>query len=249
MKLKLSGALLVAALMQAPHASAVAVTASYFGIVDATQSIDGVTESAPDFDVAGLFGGGNLEGDFITATFAYNTSLGSETSTKTSDELLGGLSFSLPSPITSATFLIQTPGAPTNYTYSYTPDYEADVFVGSDDPDTGAMDLHAVAGSTNQDQSFVYIVPKSAPPSNLTSSFSAFGFGPGSYLEPGATNTGSFDNIVFDTLQLTVSAAPEPTGWALMIAGLALIGTALRLRRRRFGSNQGCPHDVMQVKP
>ena len=235
MKLTLSGGLFIAALMQAPQASAVAVTASYFGIVDATQTIDGVSESAPDYDVANLFGGGNLEGDFITATFAYNTSLGIETNTASSDELDGGLSFGASSPITSAVYQVQAPGSTATYTYSYTPDYEADVFVGSNDPDTGSADMHEVADSTSQDQSFAYLIPTSTPPSSLALSFSALGFGPGSYLDPGATNTGSLDNIVFDTLQLTVSAAPEPACWALMISGLAMIGAALRSGRRRAG--------------
>ena len=45
----------------------------------------------------------------------------------------------------------------------------------------------------------------------------------------GAGASGSYDG----TVAFTVSAAPEPSVWALMIAGVAMIGGMLRLGRRR----------------
>ena len=46
----------------------------------------------------------------------------------------------------------------------------------------------------------------------------------------GANNSG----LYLDNVQVT--AAPEPGVWALMIAGLAMMGGALRLRRRQTGA-------------
>ena len=43
------------------------------------------------------------------------------------------------------------------------------------------------------------------------------------------------ESLPFETSNLAVSAAPEPGLWALMIAGLAMMGGALRLRRRQTG--------------
>ena len=47
---------------------------------------------------------------------------------------------------------------------------------------------------------------------------------------PSATDSGAALDAV------TISAAPEPGVWALMIAGLAMMGGALRLRRRQAGA-------------
>jgi len=47
----------------------------------------------------------------------------------------------------------------------------------------------------------------------------------------GGTNANDYAaDIVFDRVYVTESAVPEPATWAMMIGGLALVGTALRRR-------------------
>ena len=62
----------------------------------------------------------------------------------------------------------------------------------------------------------------------------------------GFTPTGTTESLILSQASttaaspvldnLSVSAAPEPGVWALMIAGLAMMGGALRLRRRQVGA-------------
>ena len=49
-----------------------------------------------------------------------------------------------------------------------------------------------------------------------------------------STGGGANSGLYIDNVQVT--AAPEPGVWALMIAGLAMMGGALRLRRRQTGA-------------
>ncbi len=232
MKMKLALASLTAALMQVTHAFALPVTVTYSGVVAAIQDVNGIAEPAPDVDVANLFGGGNLEGDLISASFAYDTSLGVDLAQSGSDELVGGTSYFASSPITSTTFSILAPGATSAYSYSYVPNFAASVFTGANEPNTGVNGLSATAFSTSGDTSLVYIGTKTPAPTNLASAFSAPGYGPGSYFLPAVTKTGAQDSIVFDALEVMVSPAPEPSDWTLMILGIGLVGGVLRGCRR-----------------
>ena len=232
MKLKFATACFLAALAQAPHALATTATVTYFGVVDNTQTFyyndETITEPAPDYDVAKLFGGGNLEGDFVTASFTYNTSLGIETSTPgVSDELNGGSSYQIASPLISATFSVEKPTTLDVYTYTFKPNYYSDVY-------TSASYIDTEGYSKSGDAIDAYIQPASAGPTSLTQSYVGDGYGPQSFFDPVRTKTGEQDVIPFDTLQVTVvSAAPEPSTWALLIAGIGAVGLGLRYRRRR----------------
>ena len=234
----LGAALLIAAVTQAPSAIAGSATVSYFGVVNNTQSVLGQMESAPDTDLANLFGGGNLEGDFLTATFVYSTSLGSQTTDgQTYDERDGGLGYPAASPLLSATLSIDNALTGGVYSYTFSPNYYADIY-------TSAGFLDEIGYSTAGDQTYTYIQPTAAAPTTLTSSFSGLGYGPASYFNPGATNTGSLDTIVFDTLEVTVSAVPEPSTWALMIAGLGGLGLVLRRQKSRREDGLGLCHSA-----
>jgi hypothetical protein len=48
-----------------------------------------------------------------------------------------------------------------------------------------------------------------------------------------STNTGSVDGLLDN---ISVSGAPEPSTWALMLAGVAALGTGLRMRRKGVGA-------------
>jgi hypothetical protein len=245
MKLKIATACLFATLAQAPHARATEGTVTYFGVVNNTQTLYGRTDTAPDYDVADLFGGGNLDGDFIVATFTYNSAFGFEESDPgVSEELLGGRSFTSGSPLISASFSIETPSTSANtsviYNYTFTPDYSSSAYAGG----TG---LEETGQSIAGDGFDTYIWPDAAGPTSLAQSFNSTGYGPGSDFLPGGTNTGQLDAIVFDTLDVTVtatptvSAAPEPGAWTLMVFGLGAVGMGLRYSRARRSSSAGLP--------
>jgi len=232
MKLKLATACLLAALMQAPHALASTGTVTYFGVVDNTQTLyyanETVTEPAPDYDVADLFGGGNLEGDFVTATFTYSSGYGLESYVPGEyDELDGGSSYLTTDPLLSVTFSVQQPGTYNTYSYTFTPDFYGDVY-------TSKTYIDDEGTSTAGDSIDAYITYLSDGPTNLAQSYYADGYGSDSSFLPGATNTGQLDAIPFDVTEVSVVAsAPEPSTWALMIAGLGAAGLGLRYRRSR----------------
>ena len=170
-----------------------------------------------------IFGGHAALGDPISAAFYYSTSVpGTRTTTPgTSDEVSGSLNFGTDPVISKAIF---TSGA---YTFSYTPDYYTDVY-------TSSGFLNAYAYDTLGSSSQTYIVPDAAAPTSLETPFASSGVGDGggpateySFVSDGNTT------IDFDATRIVVSAAPEPSVWALMFAGVGLIG--LLLRRRRQG--------------
>lgn len=217
----------VALLVSAPHASALPVTVTYQGVIDATQIVHGQTVAAPDYDVQDLFGGGNLEGDPFTAVINYNTSRGMGATTSDSAELSGGAAFynqvtgvGYRSPILSESFTIN------GYTYGFSPDYYGDIFT-----EAGAG-IEQEAFSTAGDSAILYFNSLSAPP-RLRYSFSddsesSYGAG---YLLP-AVASGQGDNLQFFISSADVSAAPEPSTWALLMSGVGLCGLALRRRLR-----------------
>jgi hypothetical protein len=239
MKLKLATACLLAALVQAPHALATTGTITYTGIVSntATYTYDGVTtvQTAPDYDVADLFGGGNLDGDFVFATFTYSSANAIEQyDNGVYDELDGGSSYPTGSPLISATFTVEQPTTLDLYSYTFTPDYYSDAYTSAsyiDDIAYSAADNNFEGGN----DIYAYIIPGfDDGPTNLAQSYEGGGSGVGSYFLPSSTNTGELDSIVFNTIGVSVvAAAPEPSTWALMIAGLGAAGLGLRYRRSR----------------
>jgi hypothetical protein len=236
MKSKLATACLLATLAQAPHALAQAVgTVTYFGVINNTQDINGYYEPGNDVDYADLFGGGNLEGDFVSVTFTYNTALGDTSTTPGVEaEAYGGslISPTSISPITSISFSVQQVITNNIYTYTFTPDYSGTLV-------TGPGEIEDIAQSTVGDNITTYIESGFSyldAPADLSQSYASYGFGPGSYFITGGSNTGTPDTIVFDTSSVIVSAvstAPEPSAWALMIAGIGAAGLGLRSRRSR----------------
>ena len=215
----------------APHALASTGIVTYQGIVNNTQVVGNAYEPLPDVDGADLFGGGNLEGDQITASFSYSTALGPRSGFgDTYDQLVGGISFGTSSPITSATFTIENDNQ--NYSYTYTPNYYALAYTQSSAAGQGFVE--DTAYSENQDQALVAILASDAPASLFKSFSSAIAVTSGSYFDPGATNVANvYDSIDFDTIDVTVSAVPEASTWALMIVGVGLTGIMLRRRLRR----------------
>ncbi|MHB8286412.1 MAG: PEP-CTERM sorting domain-containing protein [Caulobacteraceae bacterium] len=221
---------LAAALAGAAGASAAAaadVSVTYQGVIDAT---DAIGLPMPDADTADLFGGGNLEGDNITAVFNYDTNLGMEaTDGATYDQLSGGSAFydqttntSYASPITSEVFTIN------GYSYTFTPDYYATVYTQS-----GAYGgINQIGDSIDGTESYVYLPTSDAPASLGTSYSNSSSFGSG-YLLTALNADNLYDNIVFTTTSVVVSAAPEPSVWLLMLAGVGLIGGLLRRGKRQ----------------
>ena len=169
-----------------------------------------------------IFGGHAALGDPISAAFYYSTSVPDTRTTMLgiSDEVSGSLDFGTDPVISRAVF---TSGA---YTFSFTPDFYTDLFTSSGFNDAYAYDT---AGNVSQ----TYIVPDIAAPTNLETLFTSSGVGDGggsmtqySFVSDGNTT------IDFDATKIVVSAAPEPRAWALMIAGVGLVGLMLRRRRQ-----------------
>ena len=233
----------ISALCLGAQAHAANVTVTYTGVVNATQiAVNGAIEPTIDIDAADLFGGGNLEGYDFTAVVTYNTALGLETTDgQTFDERDGGASFYdysagiyPASPITGETFTIN------NDSYAFTPDYYADVTTQVALPATSSSPassgfIQQTAVDTAGDNAILNYVTDAAPASLSRSFSSDTGAGGGYLLTPFVTVGGNTvsDAISLDTVTVTVSATPEPASWALMIAGVALTGVALRYGRSR----------------
>ena len=242
----------IAAFAVAPHASAAPFSVTYQGVV-AAFDVNYNVINAPVLDVEDLFGGGDLSGDAVTATYTYDTSLGIASSTVYNNgatppidfpgpdnELDGGVAFGASSPIVAATFTIN------GHSFSYAPDYYADVSTGYgvfDFTDQGndvfgsADTADSLDGSDSQ-VVFSTAAAGNAPSTNLLGKYSSAGFGLG-YLDTPFDTLQNSDSLGF--VLGSVSAAPEPSTWALMISGLGLAGFALR---RRAGLK---PVDVQAV--
>jgi hypothetical protein len=217
----------VATIGFAAHASAAVYTVTYTGTVVPADS------NATDTDVEDLFGGGNLTGDAFTAVYTYNTSLGTETATSTTDQLVGGLDYGVTAPITSVTFTINGDA------YTYTPDYDSIAYASNTSATKTTGDyVEEQAYSTAGDVSLMKLASLSAP-KTLSTAFTGTGSTTANYLDTAFVN-GQDDVIGFTATSATVaavavSAAPEPSTWMLMIAGVGMIGLALRRRRTSWG--------------
>ena len=193
--------------------------------------------SGRDLDVAGLFGGGDLEGLAVQAAYSFDSSLGVEsTDGSTFDQIVGGPEYGV-SAISSVAYTIA------GHTYQFVPDQFQSLLtqalVPAGDNKTPGFLIFA-ANSFAFDQSFVQIETASAP-SSLSTAFQGTADDKTvgtlyTYFLPGQTLTGQYDAITFDVTSVSsaaVSAAPEPGTWWLLIGGTAAMGLTLRARRRR----------------
>ncbi len=189
-------------------------------------------------DVLGLFGGGVQAGDALSVTYRYDTSLGGVRSGLPGvyDEIDTDFPFT-PAAITQATIRID------GYSYTYTPDYQASVSIGAANFDwtDGAYDIDGASASgqslAGDNSATVFQIGPGQPlPTDLTipTQFTGFGLG---YFDTAFTGPDNLsDNFIFEASSVAVSAAPEPAVWSLMILAVGVLGTALRLRRRRSGT-------------
>lgn len=206
------------------------LTAAYAAGYEVTY--DAVVTAGKDVD--NLFGlkGEKLIGDPLEAIFDYLIPAG-HTPGDGSDEITGGKDFSSRAVITSATFTID------GSSYSYKPRYYDDVY-------TSPSFLNVYAYN-QKNFAEVYIIPAMAGPVDLTVPFSSDGEGDSG----GRTTQYSYfahgrELIDFDTFHVSVtgppdsvSAAPEPSVWLLMIAGVGLMGLLFRGRRSSIGLGRG----------
>ena len=213
----------VAALGLAGTASANTTTVTYQGVITSGSDIEGYFGAA----------GADLTNDAVVASYTYDTSLGIEATDGASyDELDGGLDFGVTSPILAATLEIN------GKSYSYTPDYYADVSTGygTFDWTTGAYDVTGVSDTAYAllgGSSSVAMQTDALPPlTSLSTPFSSTGFGLG-YFDSNFADDGSSDTFSFQTSSVNVSAAPEPATWVLMFGGLGMIGGMLRIAKTR----------------
>ena len=218
-----------AVLAFAPVAQANSVSVTYQGVVDATQTLpSGIVLPTPDFDVADLFGGGNLEGDSVTAVVDYDTSRGLFTGAPGFADLTGGAALydqvtgiGYRSPILSESFTIN------GYNYSFTPDYYADL-----ETQSGPKGYVQQIATDEAGASSILSYSTSAAPGRLDYSFSTqTGFGAGYLLTDFGPDNVS-DNVQLALTDVQVSAAPEPSSWALMLLGVGLCGATFRRRSR-----------------
>ncbi len=212
------------------HAFAADDIAFYQGVVTA------------GYDLTGLFGvaGASLAGDSYTEYFYIDTSKGINTVTSTSDMTLGGSSTGLSAPISAAitinghTEIISgaTYGiARTGYNSSTGRDEIYDAATSSSYTQSGI--------TTNSISSGIYstasnIIPNHYDGYNITVDnktvfdlASSFMFYTANYNGVASVNT-------YGALH-ALSAAPEPSTWLLMLAGVGGIGLAFRQAKKRHG--------------
>ena len=199
-----------------------------------------VSKTGNELDSQSLFGGGNLAGDSYTEVFTINTMAGSGVQPgSVGQDIYGGSSFSL-GPAVSATITINGHAVTLDGSYSD----QAQVFANpaaftSTTHGLVSDDVETVQGGTLYDIS-----------GSVQSLTTAVGFpstlGGAGYLQVnGTTITGLGDfqvqnsrgrNLEYLTLNPTAldpaPSAPEPSAWALLIAGVAAIGAMLRYTRR-----------------
>ncbi len=174
------------------------------------------------YDYTGVFGsaGADLTGDAFTADFYIDTSKGTEGySPGDYDEVQGGSYLGDSTPVSASLEISGVkyyfPGdykgfAATGLAYS-----GVDAFV-SDDDDS------SVAASSSGDGYPLTIGQSFSVSGNDGNGFTIINQASGELIVNNITSTG-----------VITSAAPEPSAWALLIAGIGVSGLALRLRLRR----------------
>lgn len=233
-KILLAGAIALGA----AGANAATVTAIYTGTV------------GQGYDVLNVFGfgeGSSLDGKAFSMTFVYDTEIGRQPTTLTSEEVFGGYQYTEVagyeiSPITYAEFRING--------FSVSVDIAAYGRITTFNDGTQSL-IHHFAGSVGQEEGYVYLTESSAtgainPDLNAAQDIDGSGIlSPITHVDanPSASNLnfdqGSFrhnggdayGSLKVDHLSITVSAVPLPS--ALPMFMVALLG--LGMLRRRAG--------------
>lgn len=155
-----------------------------------------------------------LDGDPFSATFVYDTSLGTSITTADSDTIEGG---SADSPILSATLTAE------GKTFAVTGFDDVSVGIG------GAFGIYAVtADNLSTDRSInVFLYPTGGVPDSLDTPFSGTdpSKGTGTFDVTAGGSAVAFGNLIPETVTVTLGI-PEPTTWAMMLIGFGALGYA-----------------------
>jgi hypothetical protein len=176
---------------------------------------------ASGVDTFGDFGvsGANLTGDAYKETFTFNDSLGTLTKTSTGEKISGGSSLTATLTIDGKSYTIV--GNKTSYVENSGSNYE-DLASGKVAGGTATLE-----GDLNDSRLGL--------PTYFGEHYAPIEVGQNGVTAPASYNF--FQEIIggcSETLKLVpTSAAPEPTTWALMFGGVALIGASLRVAKRR----------------
>ena len=227
----------------AQPASATVMVATYTGTVMTGQ------------DLTGEFGSQvNLSGLSYVATFRYDTALGSTgfSSPPTFDERAGGSSYWLSgfaSPILEGTLTLEgvtrgfsfdslgdvsmasgttTVPAPDTYSYFFAGGNGTEVAPGGQVQSGLSMSIYTPFGATSVSDPFSASLGSSLAPYSI-GGFSIIDqpdLGGPTYLHNASAT------LAPETVSIAVASVPEPGTWALMLAGFAGLGIALRTQRR-----------------
>lgn len=222
MKALLAAAVLAICALPASQAAAVDYTLTYSGVLSAGE------------DALGLFGPAVQPGDPMSLAFIYDPDLGLRTTDQGVFDELDTYGAFTAQGVSRIVFTLD------GVSYSYTPDIQADVSVGAglfDLTDPPAFDGFGAAASGmslggESAGALMDVAPASPLFTSLTRTGTMIGDGVG-YFDTAFNADGESDNFIFEPLAVTISAAPEPSVWTLMITGVGALGFALRRGRRR----------------
>ena len=230
MRAKLAGWALGAALAAcASGASATILDVTYSGVVAAGSN-----------DVLGLFGGGPLDGDAFSVSYAFDTTKGSLSVLGTGYSLTGGSFLGGPTPSAG-------PATVTINGHALSVDGGGvDDALGVDRSGMTTLMVSFIPSGPHLTTQYIldntiagYTLPF-APSSNMSMPFSATGNSHVAYFAVFAPGGALAEQVLFDAksptrVDVTVpgSAVPEPFAWAMMLTGFAAIGAALRTGRGR----------------
>ena len=198
-------------LLAVSSAAALCASAAEAEIVTAT--VHGVIDSGGT-DGSNLFGGGALDGDAATIRYIFDTSLGDVFPFPNADNRSGGSFFGSVSPALSATITVNGASVPLGGGYLGTIAETSDA----------TASYHYYEADESADRyaySFVTAAPGALP--------GALAAGLNYTVKPTDNAFGYFqyDNTYAAFAPTSISAAvPEPSTWALMLAGFAALGWA-----------------------
>jgi hypothetical protein len=203
-------------------------------LISSNASADVVTEiftgTVTGLDRFGFFGtaNANLNSTF-TATYVFDTSLGTTTTQPQYTYLWGGtFNAPVPSPLVSAKIVINS------HTYSATiPTYSAQLRVGS-----GYLEAYSLAENSGSEYfyNYLYSTTVSTPyPASITSPFS-YTFQSGDINQSGFFY-GTEQLILHSNTVTLTNGVPEPSTWAMMILGFAGVGFMAYRRKNAMALN------------